>query len=260
MTGTDLTMPRERASALGALLTELRLEWTKTWRQPAFVLPALLFPVMFYLLFAVLLARPSSGGYDGRSWLLASYGAFGVIGPGLFAFGMGMSLERDQGYLKWRLVLPSPLLNYFLSKMLVALGFALIIVLLLLGCARVAAGYRPETAQVAALLLVLGLGSLPFAAIGLAFGSWLRSNVAPGILNGVYLPSAALSGLWFPLFMLPQFIQYLAWLLPPFHLGQLAQSALGRSDGHEWIHAGALALTTLIALWVARLGLRRRPF
>ena len=109
-------------------------------------------------------------------------------------------------------------------------------------------------------VLVLGLGSLSFVAIGLAFGAWVRSNAAPGILNGVYLPAAALSGLWFPLFMLPALVQQIAWLLPPFHLGQLAQSALGRSDGYEWAHVGALLLNTLIALWIARRGLRRKPF
>jgi ABC-2 type transport system permease protein len=192
--------------------------------------------------------------------LLASYGAFGVIGPGLFAFGIGLALERDQGYLKWRLVLHSPMRNYFLAKMLVALGFALLIISQLLLCANLLAGYKPTLWQIIALYSVLGLGSLPFAAIGLAFGACLRSNAAPGILNGVYLPAAALSGLWFPLFLLPPLVQQLAVLLPPYHLGQLAQSALGRSDGQEWLHIGALLLTTVIALLIARRGLRRMPF
>lgn len=241
------------------LWTETVMEWRKAWRQPAFALPALIFPIGFYVLFAVLLARPSAT-FNPASYMLASYGAFGVIGPGLFAFGMGLALERDQGYLKWRMILPSRLRNYFLAKMGVALGFALIIVAGLLIAARFAAGYSPSVPQTLLLIVVLALGSLPFSAIGLACGAWLRGSVAPGVLNGVYLPAAALSGLWFPLMLLPKLLQQFAWILPPFHLGQLAQSALGRDDGWAIVHIGALVLTTLIALWVAHKGLQRKPF
>lgn len=241
------------------LAREIAVEWRKAWRQPAFAIPALCFPVMFYLLFTVLIGGRTKS-YDVGSWFLASYGAFGVIGPGLFSFGIGLATERDQGFLKWRTVFPAPLANYFLAKLVVSAAFALLIVATLLTAAYSVGGVTAPASQALALTLVLGLGSLPFAALGLAAGAWLKGQSAPGILNGIYLPTAALSGLWFPLFMLPAFVQQAAVILPPYHLGQLAQAALGRDDGRSVEHAVALVITTLIGLWLAGRGLRRRPY
>lgn len=241
------------------LATEIAVEWRKAWRQPAFAIPALVFPVMFYLLFTVLLARRSTS-YDVGSWFLASYGAFGVIGPGLFSFGIGLATERDQGFLKWRQVFPAPMANYFLAKLVVSAVFALLIVATLLLAALSVGGVRPTPGQVLELVMVLGLGSLPFGALGMAAGAWLKGQSAPGILNGLYLPTAALSGLWFPLFMLPTWVQQAAIALPPYHLGQLAHTALGRPDGRTGEHVIALLLTTLLGLWLAARGLRRRPY
>lgn len=241
------------------LSTEIAVEWRKAWRQPAFAIPALVFPVMFYLLFAVLMARRSAS-FDAGSWFLASYGAFGVIGPGLFSFGIGLATERDQGFLKWRQVFPAPMANYFLAKLVVSASFALMIVATLLLAAATVGKVQLRAQQVLELVVVLGLGSLPFGALGMAAGAWLKGQSAPGILNGLYLPSAALSGLWFPMFMLPAWVQQAAVILPPYHLGQLAHAALGRSDGRTLEHAGALLLTTLLGLWLAARGLRRRPY
>jgi ABC-2 type transport system permease protein len=241
------------------LATEIAIEWRKAWRQPAFAIPALCFPVMFYLLFTVLIGGRTTS-YDVGSWFLASYGAFGVIGPGLFSFGIGLATERDQGFLKWRTVFPAPLANYFIAKLVVSAMFALMIVATLLIAASTVGGVKAPVSQVVSLTLVLGLGSLPFAALGLAAGAWLKGQSAPGILNGIYLPTAALSGLWFPLFMLPGIVQKAAIVLPPYHLGQLAHAALGRDDGRSLEHAAALLLTTLVGLWLAGRGLRRRPY
>ncbi|MNI83964.1 hypothetical protein D3C73_1408230 [compost metagenome] len=43
--------------ALRPYRAELQAELRRAWRSPSFVLPSLLFPVLFYLLFGVLLGR-----------------------------------------------------------------------------------------------------------------------------------------------------------------------------------------------------------
>ena len=73
-------MPRRRV--LGAYLEEARSECLRYMRAPGFMLPIMLFPAMFYLLFGVLMAK--SNGADAARYLLASYGVFGVMSPGLF--------------------------------------------------------------------------------------------------------------------------------------------------------------------------------
>lgn len=73
----DSGMPRRRV--LGAYLAEARSECLRYMRAPGFMLPIILFPTMFYLLFGVVMGR--SEGAEAARYLLASYGVFGVMSP-----------------------------------------------------------------------------------------------------------------------------------------------------------------------------------
>ena len=79
----DTTTHPGPASAWRAYLTEARFESLRLWRTPAFSLPVLLFPAMFYVLFGVRLSR---GSRDAATFLLATYGVFGVMGVALLGF------------------------------------------------------------------------------------------------------------------------------------------------------------------------------
>jgi ABC-2 type transport system permease protein len=73
----------------------------------------------------------------------------------------------------------------------------------------------------------------------------------------VYLPMAFLSGLWFPLQVMPKFLQQLAPLWPSYHLNALALSAVGLSDASRLPHVLVLAGFTLGFLLLAARRLRR---
>jgi len=65
---TPIAMPRARAFA--AYLQEMRSECLRYLRNPGFLLPTLLFPTAFYLMFGVLLTR--NNGADAARYLLAA--------------------------------------------------------------------------------------------------------------------------------------------------------------------------------------------
>ena len=88
-------MPPRRV--LGAYLAEARSECLRYLRAPGFMLPILLFPGLFYLVFGVLMGK--SEGADAARYLLASYSIFGVMSPGLFGFGVSLAIEREGGLL-----------------------------------------------------------------------------------------------------------------------------------------------------------------
>ena len=71
-------------------LLETRFQFLSSLRLPAFAIPTLLFPVFFYLFFAVIF---QSGGPSlvAPTYMLATYGVFGVLGPSIFGFGGGGS-------------------------------------------------------------------------------------------------------------------------------------------------------------------------
>jgi len=246
-------MPLRRV--LGAYLAEARSECLRYMRNPGFMLPILVFPAMFYLLFGVLMGK--SEGADATRYLLVSYGVFGVMSPGLFGFGVSLALEREGGLLTYKRALPMPPGAYLLGKMLMAMLAAALVILLLMamgiGLAHVAL-----TARQAVLLLMMGvLGVLPFCALGMLVGTLIKGQGAPGMLNLIYLPMSFLSGLWIPMSMLPKALQQIAPIWPSYHLHALGLVVLDMGTPHVLEHVGILAGFTVACFVIAARRLRR---
>ena len=117
------------ARVFAAYLGETKWEFVKMIRNPMFAVPTLFFPVMFYLLFAVLLYK---GAPNGAVQILVRMGVFGVMAPGLFGFGVALAFEREYGLLQYKQALPMPPGSYLLARMAMAMMFASIIALLLI--------------------------------------------------------------------------------------------------------------------------------
>ena len=249
---SGLPMPRRRV--LGAYLAEMRSECLRYLRAPGFILPMTLFSTVFYLMFGVLI---NHGNAEAARYLLASYSAFGIMGPGLFGFGVSLAIERDGGLLTLKRALPMPPGAYLLGKMVMAMVAATIVTVLLLLIGVFLAHVELSAGQIVALLLTGMFGVLPFCALGMFVGTLIKGQGAPGLLNLVYLPMAFLSGLWLPLSMLPAVLQRIAPIWPSYHLNQLAQAAVGLNQRPVWLHGLVLAGFAVAFLLLAARRLRR---
>jgi ABC-2 type transport system permease protein len=237
---------------------ESRLEFVRLLRAPAFAVPTLLFPAMFYFLFAVLFVRTASGDFHANVYLLATYGVFGVMAPGLFGFGVSVALDRERGWLALKRAQPMPPGAYLASKLAMAMLFAALIFGILAVLATTVGGVTLPFAAWLKLLVVEIFGVLPFCAIGLCIATLVSGQAAPAVINLIYLPMSFLSGLWMPLSILPPAVHGFAPLWPAYHLGQLALAAVGQpSEGSALVHAATLAAVTLAFLAVARRRLAR---
>ncbi len=251
--------PMPRRSLLRCYWLEARCEFLRLLRAPSFAIPTLVFPPMFYLLFGVLLARPGHGG-GMASHLLATYGVFGVMAPGLFGFGVSLALDRERGLLALKRALPMPPAAMLVAKLAMAMVFAAIIatVLVVIAVAFAFGHVSLSALQLAGLIAVDVLGVLPFCAIGLFIGSVVSGQGAPGLINLLYLPMAFLAGLWMPLQALPHLFQVLAPLWPAWHLAQIALAVAGEpSDGQVGLHVIVLAGVTALFFGLARRRLAR---
>src|SRR3546814_12513879 len=93
-------------------------------RTPSFALPVLLFPALFYTLFGLVLNRADGG--VAATYLLATYGVFGVMGAGLFGFGVVVAVERERGFLAYQRALPMPPGANLFAKMAMAILFQML--------------------------------------------------------------------------------------------------------------------------------------
>jgi ABC-2 type transport system permease protein len=234
-----------------AYLGEIRFEFLKSLRTPAFAVPTLFFPIMFYVLFGILLGS-LRGNSDMALYTFATYGVFGAMGPGLFGFGVSLAIEREQGLLTLKQALPSPPGAYLLARAAMAMLFVAIIAALLMVLA-VTLGKVPLTLSQGALLFAIDvLGALPFCAIGMYVGSLVSGQASPAIVNLIFLPMAFLSGLWLPLQYMPKMLQDMAALWPSYHLAQLALDVVGgQANGATGAHIAALSGVTVLCFWLA---------
>ena len=239
-------------------LLEIKYEFLKALRMPQYSLPTILFPIAFYVFFDVVFGQRNTGGVKMAEYLIATYGAFGVIGAALFGFGVSVAIERGQGWLEVKRTTPMPIGAYFVAKLAMAMIFSAIIVLLLMTVGVTWGGVQLEFVEAVTLLAVLVTGSITFCALGLALGFIAGPNSAAPIVNLIYLPMAFLSGLWVPIMFLPKPVQTLALWLPPYHFSQLALRVTGGSLGKSVMgHVGAMAAAAVVFGAIAYLGYRR---
>lgn len=253
-TATTLT----RSSAATIYLTEARHEFLKLIRVPIFAVSTIALPVMFYVLFGVAFGGGADRGAGATTYLMATYGTFGVIGAALFGFGVSVALERGQGWMRLKRVSPMPPQAYFVAKVAMSTAVSASIVGALFALGATLGAVRMPATQGIGLGLVLLLGALPFSAMGLAFGYLVGPNSAPALLNLFHLPMAFASGLWIPIHELPAFVQGIAPALPPYHFAQLALGTVGAAEGGSpLLHVVLLLAFTALFLTVAAWGFRR---
>jgi ABC-2 type transport system permease protein len=254
------TLGRPLSKTFGIYLKEAKYEFLTRLRLRAYSLSTISFPVMFYILFGLVLNPKDApvGGIAIATYLIPTYSTFGVMGASLFGTASGLAAERGLGWLQVKRASPMPPFAYFSAKVALGMIFSTVVVLLLLLLGVTFGGVHLPLLDAAKLVAILVAGSLPFCAMGLAIGYFVGPNSAVATINLIYLPLSFCSGLWVPIMFLPRLLQQIAHFLPPYHLAQLALGVVGAGQ-HEsnWTHWEALIGFSLICLGVARLGFQR---
>jgi len=240
-------------------LKEIKYEFLKNLRLRLYTASVLSWPIMFYILFGLVLSSNQTiGATRVPTYLIATYGTFGVMGASLFGTAAGLASDRGLGWLQVKRASPMPPFAYFVAKVMVSMAFSTMVVLSLFALGFTLGGVRMHLLDFARLLGTLVLGSLPFSAMGLALGYFAGPNSAPSTINLIYLPMSFCSGLWVPLMFLPQVVRRIALVLPPYHLSQLSLGVVGAGTrASAAAHWGILTGFTLICFGIARIGFQR---
>jgi ABC-2 type transport system permease protein len=243
------TLINEKPHLMNIFFLEAKTETMRLFRTPGFSIPTLLFPVMFYTFFGILFSMNAA---TMPTYLMITYAVFGVIGPALFSFGVGIAIERGQGWFDLKEVSAMPASAYVVSRVSLTFIFAAIIVVLLFAIGAVFGDVKLMPWQWSSLAVTFVIGSLPFCAIGMTLGLYLKANSALAIVNLVYLPMAFLSGLWVPINLLPEVMQKFANVFPPYHLAQLALKITNMDLGFPVVlHVSVLATYALLFFFLA---------
>ena len=233
-----------------AYLIEAKYECIRAMRTPAFGVPFFVLPAALYLLFGVLFFGPELRKTpNAAEFLYLGFSTFGVMGPGMFGFGVSVALERESGLLTLKRALPMPPPAYLIGKMVMATSFAGVVTLSMVLAATLFSHPHLTAGQLLFIACILTVGSLPFCAMGLFIGTRTSGKSSPAFVNLLFLPMIYLSGIMIPM---PQSLQWISRFSPAFYLEQLALVSIGLPHyGTAVLDIAVLGGVTLVCTFFA---------
>ena len=242
---------------------EWRAEQLLFWRNREAAFFTFFLPVIFFLIFGSIYGNDLMTKEHIRA---AAFLEAGMIGYGVAATcfaGLGISLvvRRESGVLKRIRATPLPAATYIAAVLGSTFVVFLIEAALIVGIGRVLFSVHfPH--RIGSLLVVLVIGAIAFAAMGLGITGLVSSaEGSSAVINAVYLPMAIVSGTFFSTHGYPAFLRWIADVLPLTHFTKLTRDVMVRNH-HLWSDGGAIAVVAawgLVGLVGAVRGFRWQP-
>ncbi len=231
------------------ILTQTQFELLLTLRRGENILITLIVPVMLLIFFASLNIVPAVSG-RAVNFLLPGILALAVMAAGMVNLGIATAYERYYGVLKRLGASPLSRSGLIIAKVISILLLEVVQVLLLVGVAVVFYGWQPTGSPVLALLALL-LGTVTFAAFGLAMAGALRAEITLAGANALFLLFVLLGGGILPLSHLPTPVAAIAQFLPAAALTQALQATMSNGTAFPGFALMVLAGWTVVLLIVA---------
>src|SRR6266567_2430851 len=246
----NTTTSNAKAASFGRQVwAQTQVELLMTLRRGESVLITLIVPVILLIFFTSLNIVPTTNE-KAVDFLLPGMLALAVMATGMVSLGIATAYERYYGVLKRLGGSPLPRSGLIIAKVISVLALELIQTVILVGVAAVFYGWRPAGTPLLA-LLVMVLGTVTFAALGLAMAGALRAEVTLAGANGLYLLFLLLGGGILPLEHLPGPLAAVAQLLPAAALTEALRAAMTDGAAFPGFALLVLAAWAVVILLVA---------
>jgi ABC-2 type transport system permease protein len=225
---------------------QLRTEQKLYWRSRESAVFTFIFPLLLF----VLLGSVYSGRYYDKpasQVLLAALLAYGCTMVAFAGLAITLVIRREQALLKRLRATPLPPVTFvaaLLGSTLLVFGLETV-ALFLLG--RAVFG-TPFPSRVGSIVLLIAIGAICFAALGVGLSGLIRSaEGSSAVVNLIVLPMAFLTGAFGPTQHYPRFLRAIGDVLPLKYMVDLANGVY--LHGHAvWFDPGAIGV---LAAWGA---------
>ena len=244
-------------------LHQLRGEQRLYWRSRELAFFTFLFPVLIFVLLGSVYGDDviKSEHVKGSAYLLAGILGYGIASTAFAGLTIMLVIRREDGILKRLRTTPLPPATYLVaviaSTVIVFAAEAAALIVL----ARLLFGVEVPH-QWLSLILALLLGTLSFAALGLALTGFIRSGEgSSAVVNAIYLPLAFLSGSFWSPHAYPRFLEIIAEILPLTYFIRLMRDIVLRNETiwANWESAAAVAAWGIAGLVLAVRSFRWEP-
>ena len=232
--------------ATRAILAQTKVELALTLRRGESLLVAFLVPVGILVFFTKVDAvstvrRPVD-------FLVPGVLALAVMSSAMVSLGIATGFERRYGVLKRLGSTPLSRAGLLTAKTLNVLAIEALQVAVVVGTG-IALGWDATDGIIAAVVLVL-IGTVAFAAIGMLLAGTLRAEANLAVANALFLVLLFLGGMAYPLYKLPDALEAVARALPAAALSSSLRDVL---DGaaFPWGAVGVLVAWAIVAPMLA---------
>lgn len=225
-------------------LHQVRVEQLVYWRSREAAVFTFIFPLMLFLL----LGSVYTGhiyGVDAAQALLAALLAYGCAMVAFAGSAISLVLRREQAILKRLRATPLPPVTYVTALLASTIAvFALeTIALFVLG--RLVF-HTPFPARAGSVAIVVVLGAVCFAAMGIGLSGLIRSGEgSSAVVNLIVLPMSFLTGAFGPTRHYPNFLRAIGDVLPLKYLVDLSNAVYLHKES-IWSKPGAIGV---LAAW-----------
>lgn len=206
-------------------------------RNPAFFLFDLAMPVAFYLLFTRAMPASSTNGW--KLTYLVSMVIYGILIGSIMTVAHTLSSDINNRFTLFVKLSPLSRVAYYLEMIAV---FEVLNILCTLGIGL--SGYWINNLSISSrtwftLILAIPILSFPLILLGIVISLLKDSDTINAATNLIVFPMAIASGLWWPLSLLPDWLQSIGKLMPTYYITEIS-SAL--------IHQNSLPLDSIYGL------------
>ena len=235
-------------SGIGLALRQVRFENRAFWRNPAAAFFTFVFPLMFMVIFNVLIGR---GNPEASRFFTPAIIVFAVITATYTNLAMSVTMARDEGILKRMRGTPLPAWAYLAGRIGHAIAIGVLLVIIVAAFGALFYGVEVPWRQLPQLLLTLVLGAATFCILGLALTSFVpNADAAPAVVNATVLPLLFISNVFIRLDAAPAWIEALSRFFPVRHFAD-AMLDVYAGSGLAWSDLGVMAAWALAGAVVA---------
>ena len=189
-------------SALALVAHQFRFDQKAFWRNPAAVFFTVMFPVVVFLILAVVFDGSTvavHGGIEATTYYVPAIMALSVISATMQTLAMTLVIAREDGRLKRGRGTPMPAWVFIAGR----IGNSIVVTILMLALLAAIGGALYSVPfpweRLPEMLVTLVIGAASFCCLGIALTAAIPSqDAAAAIVNALLLPLYFLSGIFIP--------------------------------------------------------------
>jgi ABC-2 type transport system permease protein len=242
---------------MSLVLHQFRYDQKAFWRNPASVFFTVMFPVLFFIILAVIFGSETvhvRGGISTTTYYVPAIMTLSIISATMQTLVMTLVIAREDGRLKRGRGTPLPPWVFIAGRIGNSIVVALLMLVLLAAIGGVFYDVAIPWERLPAILATLAVGAAAFCCLGIALTAAIPSqDAAAPIVNAILFPLYFLSGVFIPEDQLPSGVIHFADIFPVRHFFDAFFDAYVPTGGSavSWDNLAVVAVWGVAGLMLA---------